>query len=218
MDNDKYRIFPPLSNEKFEALKSNIKAKGILIPIEVDEHGNILDGFERDRAAKALRLPWVPFIVRRGLTEKQKIEHTLNINLTRRQLTKKDLRTLAMQLRAKGRPQDSIASILGVSQKTISNWLAEFSNFTEPIVGKDGKSYPPKKRMQPKKEMQVQEQKKQAAINELLGVIRERACDIKERSVNFVLPFFRRLYKILLRAKALLLRERSVLCGHGKET
>lgn len=35
-----------------------------------------------------------------------------------------------MQLRREGKTQTGIAEMLGVSQKTISNWLGEVSNFT----------------------------------------------------------------------------------------
>ena len=40
-------LLPPLSTEEFEALKASIKAEGIRAPIDVDEVGNVLDGFHR---------------------------------------------------------------------------------------------------------------------------------------------------------------------------
>lgn len=42
-----YQIMPDLTPEEYEALKADIQANGVLIPVEVDEEGNILDGYHR---------------------------------------------------------------------------------------------------------------------------------------------------------------------------
>ena len=146
--NNKYRILPPLSDEEFAVLKNDIAARGVLIPIEVDEYGQVLDGFHRERACAELGIKSVPFIVRRGLCEALKIDHIASVNIVKRHLDKHQLKTLAANLRAKGLTQERIRRILGVTQRTISNWLKEeFRNFSEPttVTGKDGKSYPAKK-------------------------------------------------------------------------
>ena len=69
-----YQLFPDLSPEEFQGLKKSIAERGVLTPIEKDEHGNILDGHHRLRAVEELRaesydvaLPAV--IIRAGLSE-----------------------------------------------------------------------------------------------------------------------------------------------------
>jgi ParB-like chromosome segregation protein Spo0J len=192
---DKYRILPDLSNEQFEALKNDIAVRGILVPIEVDEVGTVLDGFERERAAKELGIKSVPFIVRAGLTEEQKIDHILRMNFARRHLSKSEKKKVALQLRTRGWPQGRIASDLAVSQKTISNWLdQEFSKISEltSVIGKDGKRYPPKRTEQLKEEPHVQEQQesgsnKDAEVSLLLSNLRDGGRQIEGHSIDLFL-------------------------------
>ena len=47
---NKFQVMPPLTDDDFAALKADIKANGLLIPVEVDEDGNVLDGHHRVRA------------------------------------------------------------------------------------------------------------------------------------------------------------------------
>jgi hypothetical protein len=41
---EKYQVMPALPAEDYEALKADIAARGVMVAIEVDEYGNILDG------------------------------------------------------------------------------------------------------------------------------------------------------------------------------
>ncbi len=43
----KYQLLPPLSPEDFAALEASIIEHGVLVPVEYDEEGNILDGHHR---------------------------------------------------------------------------------------------------------------------------------------------------------------------------
>jgi len=189
---DKYRILPDLSNEQFEALKKSIADRGVLIPIETDELGNVLDGFHRKRACEDLGIEAVPFTVRAGFSEEGKIEHILRMNFARRHLSKSEKKKIALQLRTKGWSQERIAIDLGVSQKTISNWLdPEFSKITEltAVIGKDGKQYPPR---QVREEPQGQEQKESGDIEDerielLLKDLRGRGHQIQKHSVDLIL-------------------------------
>jgi ParB-like chromosome segregation protein Spo0J len=42
-----FQVLPPLSGEDYAALKSDIAVRGVLVPVEYDEEGNILDGHHR---------------------------------------------------------------------------------------------------------------------------------------------------------------------------
>jgi ParB-like chromosome segregation protein Spo0J len=49
-----YQFFQPLSPQEREALKRDIEARGIQVPIELDSEGNILDGHHRWEIAQEL--------------------------------------------------------------------------------------------------------------------------------------------------------------------
>jgi hypothetical protein len=83
-----YQFFQPLSPQEREALKEDIKQRGIQVPIELDSAGVILDGHHRWEIAQ--ELGWtaeqIPTVVRAELTtEADKIAHVLKVNLLRRQ-------------------------------------------------------------------------------------------------------------------------------------
>ncbi|GIV51804.1 MAG: hypothetical protein KatS3mg038_2325 [Candidatus Kapaibacterium sp.] len=90
-------LLPHLSEEEFEALKADIAQRGVQVPVEYDEHGNILDGHHRVRACHELGIKDWPRIVRVGLSEEEKIEHALALNLVRRHLTREQRQELVSQ-------------------------------------------------------------------------------------------------------------------------
>ncbi|RLC87698.1 MAG: hypothetical protein DRJ03_05330 [Chloroflexi bacterium] len=142
-------LLPPLSQEEYEALKADIAERGVLVPVEYDEDGNILDGYHRVRACQELGIKDWPRIVRVGLTEEEKIEHALSLNLNRRQLTREQKQEIAKQLRERGWSQRRIARVLGVTQPTIHNWLKDKGDkdlSPEKVEGADGKLYPARKK------------------------------------------------------------------------
>jgi hypothetical protein len=124
-----YQVMPPLSAEQRAALKEAIRAaNGIQVPVEEDEHGNILDGHHRvelwhELRAEGVRLPDYPRIIRPGLTEAEKRAHARSLNLARRQLTREQWRQLiADQLRdTPERSNRQIAEDLHVDHKTVGS-------------------------------------------------------------------------------------------------
>src|SRR5436309_2291829 len=64
-----YQFFQPLSPQEREALKRDIEARGIQVPIEFDNAGVILDGHHRWEIAQELGLPetQIPMVVRDDL-------------------------------------------------------------------------------------------------------------------------------------------------------
>jgi site-specific DNA-methyltransferase (adenine-specific) len=81
-----YQLLPRLADAEYAALKADIARHGVLVPVEVDEADLVLDGHHRLAAAEELGLAAVPRIVRPGLSEAEKHEHVLRLNLLRRQL------------------------------------------------------------------------------------------------------------------------------------
>lgn len=80
-----YQLLPPLRSDELAALEADIRKRGVLVPVEVDENGVILDGHNRAEIAHRLGLPYQT-IVRKFTTEQEKHEHVLKVNLCRRHL------------------------------------------------------------------------------------------------------------------------------------
>jgi transposase-like protein len=145
----RYQVMPALSAEEYAALKADIEEHGVLVPVEYDDEGNILDGFHRVQICQELGLDW-PKVVRQDLTDAQKLEHAWTLNLARRHLSREQKQRIAIRLRRDGWTQERIAQTLSVSPATISMWLTEFINSDElaastHITGRDGKRYPTRK-------------------------------------------------------------------------
>lgn len=83
---ERYQLLPDLSADEYERLKADIALRGVMVPIEVDESGNILDGHNRARIATELGVD-CPRVIRVGLPEHEKRLHAVTLNLARRQLT-----------------------------------------------------------------------------------------------------------------------------------
>jgi ParB-like chromosome segregation protein Spo0J len=81
-----YQILPPLGADEYAALKADIARHGVLVPVELDAAGHVLDGHHRLRAAHELGIAELPTLVRTGLSEDAKREHALRLNLLRRHL------------------------------------------------------------------------------------------------------------------------------------
>ncbi len=81
----KYQLLDSLNTEERSALEADIVARGVMVPVEVDEAGAILDGHHRAAIAKRYKLPYKT-IVREGLSEAEKREHVIKLNLCRRHL------------------------------------------------------------------------------------------------------------------------------------
>ena len=145
-----YQVMPSLTPVEFEGLKADIAQHGVLVPVEMDETGNILDGHHRVQAWQELRdegvtLPDYPRMVRSGMTEEAKRNHARRLNVMRRQLSREQRDEVMRAMRADGMSQRQIAQAVGVSQKTVSNALTcsgDENSSPEQVIGADGKSYP----------------------------------------------------------------------------
>jgi ParB-like chromosome segregation protein Spo0J len=117
-----FQVMPDLTEEEFRLLKADIEARGILVPVEYDDEGHVLDGHHRVKAAKELGITSWPRLVRKGLTDEGKRAHARALNLARRHLTQAQRREL-IDGQLKDTPQQSdrqIGASLGVDHKTIS--------------------------------------------------------------------------------------------------
>lgn len=145
----KYQIFPNLTDEEYQELKSDIAARGVQVPIEVDENKAVLDGHHRMRACQELGIKNYPVVVRIGMTEEQKQLHIRKLNLARRHLNQEQKRAvIAAQLKATPELSDrTIAKELGVHHTTVGTVRDELENKEQVAklatsTGLDGKLYP----------------------------------------------------------------------------
>src|SRR5438128_2550621 len=70
---DPYQLLPPLRPEEGDALRTDIEARGVLVPVEIDAaSGAILDGHHRVAIADELGIRF-PSLKRRFTTEAERI-------------------------------------------------------------------------------------------------------------------------------------------------
>ena len=119
----KYQLLDPLSSEDFAALEADILERGVMVPIEFDEDGNVIDGYHRHMICQKHGIKDFPSIVRKGWTEEQKRTHARRMNLARRQLNRDQRRRLIEdELReSPDATNRKIAAALGVDHKTVGS-------------------------------------------------------------------------------------------------
>jgi ParB-like chromosome segregation protein Spo0J len=82
----RYQVLRPLQSAAYAALRADISRRGVLVAIEVDEEGEILDGHNRQAIAGELGIE-CPRVVRAGVgTDDDKLDYALRMNLLRRHL------------------------------------------------------------------------------------------------------------------------------------
>lgn len=144
-DSGNYQVVPPLTPEEYESLKGDIQINGVQVPVEVDENDNILDGYHRVKISEELGIGY-PKNIRTGMTEEQKFDFAIRINLSRRQLSREQRQELSLKLRQQGWSYPRIAEALKVDHATVMNDVRACENsqadLPERTIGKDGKQYP----------------------------------------------------------------------------
>jgi site-specific DNA-methyltransferase (adenine-specific) len=139
-----YQLLPDLSAEEYAALRDSIQLDGVKVPVEYDEDENIMDGHHRVRICQELGIKDWPRVVRMSMTEEQKTEHILALNLDRRHLNKEQRQELVAKLREQGWSMRRIADKLRVSIGTTHGDIQVFKNEhlgPNSILGTDGKQY-----------------------------------------------------------------------------
>jgi 16S rRNA G966 N2-methylase RsmD len=141
-------LLPDLSKEEFEALKADIKQRGVLVPVFVDEEGNILDGRHRLKID-----PKAPRTVVTGLTDAEKEAFVFRSNNARRNLSqaqKKELLKRMKETAVRLKEQDKkhwtdkrIGEALGVARETVRDWFAKPKKTNTSIGGSANTCTPP---------------------------------------------------------------------------
>lgn len=148
MQEFKYQVMPDLTADEYEALKADIAARGVQVPIEFDEDGNVLDGHHRLRACDELGITDYPTITREGMTEDEKVVHAYKLNAARRHLTtEQTMEAVAGALRRfPDKSNREIAALMGISHPTVGKYrrMLEANGQVVSVttrIGADGKGY-----------------------------------------------------------------------------
>ena len=147
--NYKYQVMPALTPEEYAELKADIQERGVMVPIEFDEQGNVLDGYHRLQICQELGIKDYPKVIRAGMTEAEKFTHARRLNIARRHLTGEQKRGLIRE-QLKETPERSdrqIAKALGVDNHTVATQRKKLETGEEipqvsQMIGVDGKEYP----------------------------------------------------------------------------
>lgn len=122
-----YQVMPELTAEEYAELKADIALRGVMVPIEYDEAGNVLDGYHRLKICSELGIKDYPRVIRSGMSESEKLTHARKLNMARRHLTSEQKRGLIRE-QLKETPEQSdrqIAQALGVHHTTVSSQRRE---------------------------------------------------------------------------------------------
>ena len=144
-----YQVMPPLATEEYEELKNDIAQRGVMVPIEYDEEGNVLDGHHRLQICAELGITEYPKVIRAGMTEDEKRTHARKLNMARRQLNQEQRRELIReQLRETPEKSDrQMAGALNVSPTTVGTIRKQMEESgqlskLDSSIGADGKERP----------------------------------------------------------------------------
>lgn len=144
----KYQVAPPLNSSERNMLKESINRFGILVPVEYDEDGNVLDGHHRVEIARELGIEGWPKVIRSGMSEHQKRTHARMLNLFRRHLDRHQRRQMIEdELKENAAQSDrALADTFKVDHKTVGavREQLEAAGEISPAAkraGLDGKSY-----------------------------------------------------------------------------
>lgn len=146
-----WQLLPELSPEEYAALKADIAASGVRVPVVVDaETGAVIDGHHRLRAfhelrAEGAKVPDYPRQVVRFADDEERAGFVLAANLFRRHLTRTQRAELVAKLRGEGWSLRRIADVVGADVATVHRDLGTVAGATvtpERIVGRDGRSQP----------------------------------------------------------------------------
>lgn len=144
-----YQVMPPLTADEYAELKEDIRRRGVMVPIEFDEAGNVLDGHHRLQICAELGITDFPKVIRAGLTEEQKRTHARKLNMARRQLNREQKQELIRQqlIETPEKSDRQIAAGLGVHHSTVGAQREAFEERGEVAnlatsTGADGKEYP----------------------------------------------------------------------------
>lgn len=121
MSSTAFQPMPDLTDEQYAALRADIKANGVIVPVVVDQHGRTLDGHNRQRIAAELGIE-CPTEVREVADDAAAMDLALTLNMARRHLTQEQKREIIRSELRRCEFKDSDRAIgrrVGCDHKTV---------------------------------------------------------------------------------------------------
>lgn len=153
--NKKFQVARDLTDEEYFDLKESIRKNGVLVPVEIDENGDVLDGHHRVRICEELAIECPTKVISGLKNDEEKLSYAEDVNYKRRQLSREE-KNERLRKKIIANPEKSdrqIAKETGVSPTTVGvarNQLESDGKVSklDTSKGSDGKTY---KRPKPKK-------------------------------------------------------------------
>lgn len=116
-----FQVMPELTTAEYAKLKAEIAAHGVLVPIEYDQNGAVIDGHNRLRACEELGIKDYPTVMRQYRDDDERRRNARLLNLSRRHLSREQKRQLiADEIKADpDRSDRQIGRLIGVDHKTV---------------------------------------------------------------------------------------------------
>ncbi len=148
----KYQLLDPLSEQQYADLKEDIAERGILQPVIIDEFGEVIDGHHRQQIAEELGAGYPTHQLRPGMSEADKLDASLALNLMGRKQTGPEKRETIRRylLRRSDASNRHVARLVGCSAQTVASVRSDLEagaqiEHLDFRVGSDGKSQPARK-------------------------------------------------------------------------
>jgi len=117
-------LYPPsIAAVDYDALEADVKTRGIILPITVDQNGEVVDGRNRSKIAESLGVE-LPRIEKTFADDKERIKYAWSL-AKGRHLTRQQQQEAALRLKTAGWTQEEIRETIGVPQQTIVRWLID---------------------------------------------------------------------------------------------
>jgi hypothetical protein len=133
-----WQVMPPLTEDEYAALREDIAANGVTVPVIVDQHGVIIDGHHRQQIAEELGIPCEQK-VRQFANDEERYEFALGLNLKRRHLNREQMRQLIASecQRTPDASDREIARRLGCSPSTVGAVRRPVSKLDTPTMDRE---------------------------------------------------------------------------------
>ncbi len=142
-------VLPALPPDEYAQLLDSILQRGVLQPLLITADHVLIDGHERWKAIQELGLSRYPLRLLGNLSEPERVELAIRVNLERRHLSVAQRRELAARLLKAdpSRTNRAVAGTVGCDHKTVGKvrgrlqQVGEIPKVDRASTGRDGKTY-----------------------------------------------------------------------------
>jgi ParB-like chromosome segregation protein Spo0J len=152
MNAPKYQLLDPLTEQQYADLREDIAERGVLQPVIVDEFGEVIDGHHRKQIAEESGAEYPIHQLPAGLSEAEKLDASLALNLIGRHQTNDQKRATIRRylLRRPDATDGHVGRLVGCDHKTVGRVRIQMESVGEipqhsVRTGEDGRTYQARK-------------------------------------------------------------------------